>query len=186
MQWFCVELVLFYAVVDELADITFDHALALIVSALIDSVREIFHATDEQIDDTGNRMPSDEEVKQAFHESILTNKYAAGVLYLIESKIRNRSMYSTALLGIGKYSLEHMMPKKWQNYWDNPGTSEMAKARDEILLTLGNLTIITQSLNASIRDTDWETKKAGKGDKGGLRKYAEGIETLSSFLDKEV
>ena len=39
---------LFYDVVDELADITFDHALSLIFSALIDSVREIFHATDEQ------------------------------------------------------------------------------------------------------------------------------------------
>ena len=58
MQWFCVELVLFYAVVDERADITFDHALALIVSALIDSVREIFHTTDEQITALMNDMLS--------------------------------------------------------------------------------------------------------------------------------
>ena len=43
---------------DELADITFDHALALIVSALIDSVREIFHATDEQITALMNDMLS--------------------------------------------------------------------------------------------------------------------------------
>ena len=49
---------LFYAVVDELADITFDHALSLIVSALIDSVREIFHATDEQISAVMNDMLS--------------------------------------------------------------------------------------------------------------------------------
>ncbi len=56
LQWFCVELVLFYAVVDELADITFDHALSLIVSALIDSVREIFRATDEQITALMNDM----------------------------------------------------------------------------------------------------------------------------------
>ena len=49
---------LFYAVVDELADITFDHALSLIVSALIDSVREIFHATDEQITALMNDMLS--------------------------------------------------------------------------------------------------------------------------------
>ena len=51
-----MELVLFYAVVDELADITFDHALAMIVSALIDSVREIFRATDEQITALMNDM----------------------------------------------------------------------------------------------------------------------------------
>ena len=53
-----IAIVLFYAVVDELADITFDHALALIVSALIDSVREIFHATDEQITALMNDMLS--------------------------------------------------------------------------------------------------------------------------------
>jgi len=49
---------LFYAVVDELADITFDHALSLIVSVLIDSVREIFHAMDEQITALMNDMLS--------------------------------------------------------------------------------------------------------------------------------
>ena len=143
---------------------------------------------DELMDkeDTTNRMPSDEEVTSAFHDSILTNKYAAGVLYLIESKIRNRSMHSTALLGIKKYSLEHMMPKKWRNNWDFDGTTAEAEARDRTLLTLGNLTIITQSLNASIRDADWPTKKAGKGEKGGLRKYSEGIETLFGYLDHDV
>ena len=47
------------------------------------------------------------------------------------------------------------------------------------------MTIITQALNASVRDADWKTKKEGKGDKGGLRKYADGIETLSDFLDRE-
>ena len=137
-------------------------------------------------EDTTNRMPSDEEVTSAFHDSILTNKYAAGVLYLIESKIRNRSMHSTALLGIKKYSLEHMMPKKWRNNWDFVGTTAEAEARDRTLLTLGNLTIITQSRNASIRDADWATKKAGKGEKGGLLKYSKGIETLFGYLDHDV
>lgn len=41
------------------------------------------------------------------------------------------------------------------------------------------------TLNASIRDADWATKKAGKGSKGGLKKYAEGIETLSKCLESE-
>jgi len=45
------------------------------------------------------------------------------------------------------------------------------------------LTIITQSLNSSIRDAEWSVKKAGRDEKGGLRKYAEGIELLSPFLD---
>ena len=41
------------------------------------------------------------------------------------------------------------------------------------------------TLNASIRDADWATKKSGLGDRGGLKKYAEGIETLSAYLDAE-
>ncbi len=133
-------------------------------------------------DDKVNRMPTDSEVSAAFSSARLTNKYATGVLYLIESKIRNRSFHSTQLLGINKYSLEHMMPKKWRNNWKFSGSEAEADIRDGTLLTLGNLTIITQSLNASIRDADWTTKRAGQGDKGGLRKYADGIETLSKYL----
>ena len=77
------------------------------------------------------------------------------------------------------------MPKKWRNYWDFEGTPTEKEARDRILLTLGNLTIITQSLNASIRDAAWEKKKKGDGSKGGLELYAAGLETLSSFLVSE-
>ena len=133
-----------------------------------------------------NRMPTDEEVEAAFHESVLTNKYATGVLYLIESKIRNPIFHSTQLLGIEKYSLEHLMPKKWQNHWTFTGDGLAAEKRSRLLLTLGNLTIITQNLNASIRDADWETKKAGKGNRGGLKDYADGIEIFSKCLDEPV
>ena len=103
-------------------------------------------------------------------------------MYLIESRIRDRSLHSTRLLGVAKYSLEHMMPKKWRNKWTTEDEFFDATRRDWVLLTLGNLTIITQSLNASIRDADWQTKKAGSGSKGGLIKYADGIETLSDYL----
>ena len=129
-----------------------------------------------------NRMPSDDEIISAFGESCLTNKYSTGVLYLIESKIRTRALHSTQLLGVNKYSLEHMMPKKWRNHWVFTGDTVASEARDHKLLTLGNLTIITQSLNASIRDADWKTKKEGQGSNGGFLMYAEGIETLSPYL----
>lgn len=133
-------------------------------------------------DDVNNRMPTDTEVTNAFHESVIVNKYAAGVLYLIESKVRARNLHATRLLGVSKYSLEHMMPKKWRNKWIVTDEDFDAAHRDWMLLTLGNLTIITQSLNASIRDADWQTKKTGIGSKGGLIKYADGIETLSDYL----
>jgi hypothetical protein len=131
-------------------------------------------------------MPFDSEIENAMKTNVLTNKQAAGVLYLIESSIRDRSRHSTQLLGLNKYSLEHVMPKKWQNHWAKPDTQQQIIERDRKLLTLGNLTIITQALNASIRDADWDVKKAGRGDVPGLKKYAEGIDTFSDYLAKDV
>ena len=135
--------------------------------------------------DKVNFLPSNEELKQGFNSSCLVNKQAAGILYFIESKIRNRSLQSTQLLGISKYSLEHLMPKKWENNWDKLSTHEDKINRNRKLLTLGNLAIITQALNSTIRDANWTIKRAGKADKKGLNTYAAGLETISQYLSED-
>jgi uncharacterized protein with ParB-like and HNH nuclease domain len=132
--------------------------------------------------DKVNFLPTDEELKDGFNKQVLTNKQTAGILYLIESKIRNRAKQSTRLLGINKYSLEHLMPKKWENNWGKLANQEEKIRRNRKLLTLGNLTIITQSLNASLRDANWTIKLKGKGDKKGLIDYSAGLETISEYL----
>lgn len=137
----------------------------------------------ETRNDKINYLPNDTELKQGFEASILVNKQAAGIIYFIESKIRNRHKQATQLLGINKYSLEHLMPKKWDNKWDRTSNKEAQDYRNFKLKTLGNLAIITQSLNASIRDSNWETKKNGSGNKEGLIHYSGGIETLSPYLE---
>lgn len=132
--------------------------------------------------DKVNFLPSDEELKTGFDNSYLTNKQSAGILYFIESKIRNRSLQSTQLLGMNKYSLEHLMPKKWENHWDKLSTQEEKIKRNRKLLTLGNLTIITQALNSTIRDANWIIKRNGKADKKGLNTYSAGLETMNHYL----
>ena len=106
-------------------------------------------------------IPDNEEVKRGFTESKLTNLQTKGILYFIESAIRP-SASSTHHLGFNQYSLEHMMPKKWRNHWELLD-NEAALNRDRALLTLGNLAIITSSLNSSIRDADWDTKRWVRG-----------------------
>ena len=128
-------------------------------------------------------MPGDAEVRTAFEKSRLYNLQSKGVLYLLESAIRP-GMSSTALLGFNQYSLEHMMPKKWRNKW-GALDDEAATRRDRKLLTLGNLAIITHSLNASIRDADWTTKKQGNGYNDGLALCAAGLATMAGVLEKE-
>ena len=133
--------------------------------------------------DNTTYVPTDKDLENGFMYSRLYNLQSKGILYLIESGIRPANS-ATALLGFEGYSLEHLMPKKWRNNWSACATNELAKERDSKLLTLGNLAIITQSLNASIRDSDWATKKAGKKNKPGLNLCAAGLNTLNDALSK--
>lgn len=132
-----------------------------------------------------NYMPNDIEFKGAFHTKILINKQTLGILYLIESKIRDRQYQSTALLGLSYYTLEHLMPKKWRTTWPAIGNKEQADEIDKKLLTLGNLAIIPGKLNTSISNGDWLTKRNGKNNKPGLLKNATSLETLSQYLESD-
>ena len=130
-------------------------------------------------------MPTDDQLKAGFHTSKLTNSRAAGILYMLESSVRDYDRHGNSLLSMKKYSLEHLLPKKWENNWGTLDSQEAIDQRNSTLLTLGNLTIITQSLNANINDANWKTKLNGRGKHKGLKAYSAGIETLSDYLELE-
>ena len=135
-------------------------------------------------EDASTYFPDDEELLNGFQHSRLTNLQTRGILYLLESYVRPANT-ATTLFGFDGYSLEHLMPKKWRNNWSPCGTEELARQRDIALLTLGNLAIIPQSLNASIRDGNWDVKLSGKGNKPGLKECAAGLSTMYDVLQKE-
>ena len=147
----------------------------------LDKLKTIIEKKSDKI----NFMPTDEDVKKGFNESRLTNKQATGVLYLIEKTIRS-DLNSTEIRFIQEYSLEHVMPKKWRNNWNEKNllNETQKEERDTILRTLGNLTIITKRLNSSISDANWGIKKVGRGKHKGLNEYANGIEIFSEYLSK--
>jgi uncharacterized protein with ParB-like and HNH nuclease domain len=130
-------------------------------------------------------FPSLEELENGFLNSKLTNKQAAGVIYLIESQTRQIGQ-STQLKPFNQYQLEHLMPKKWQQYWNTtPLNENQIEKRNSCLLTLGNLAIISEPLNKSILNKDWKTKKEGNKDNKGLLLLSGGIETLAKYLSFE-
>jgi len=65
-------------------------------------------------------------------------------------------------------SVEHIMPRGWRTYWDeNPKLEQKAaEERDALVNSLGNLTVITQSLNSSLSHRPW-TDVAAEGLKQG-------------------
>ena len=134
-------------------------------------------------EDATTYIPDDIELQNGFDTSKLINLQTRGIIYLLESVIRPTNS-ATILMGFNSYSLEHLMPKKWRNNWPACESGELARKRDSVLLTMGNLAIIPQSLNASIRDAEWGVKKSGKGNNPGLTICAGGLYTLSDVLNK--
>lgn len=130
-------------------------------------------------------VPSDENLLVGFNTSRLTNLQAKGIIYFIEANLRS-SKDALAMLGFSQYSLEHLMPRKWRNHWEPCETSELARARDYKLATLGNFAIITQSLNTSISDSSWAIKKNGKKNNPGLDQCASGLITMENVLSEEI
>lgn len=143
--------------------------------------REALMARVSDPNDASVRLPSDSAFEAGFLNSNLTNQQARVVLYLLEASVRDNRLHSTALSGLSHYSLEHLMPKKWRNHW-GPIGDVAARERDQALRKLGNLSLLSSTLNTAIRDSNWERKRNGTEKRHGLKKYAAGLETLGADL----
>lgn len=87
------------------------------------------------------------------------------------------------------YQLEHIMPKKWEDNWgkiacvDAEGNKlpksddKYKKKRIEKITSIGNMTLLTSSLNSAISNSSFEIKiegeKTKKGNRKGIKDYAE-------------
>lgn len=131
--------------------------------------------------DSSLAMPGDEELLYAFEDNVLLDVRSKGVLYLLESRIRS-SRHSTALKSFNSYSLEHLMPKKWKPKTWPIADPALTESRNLKLKTLGNLALLTQSLNSSISNNSWDIKLNGNSKKKGLKEYATGLDTMAFVL----
>lgn len=137
---------------------------------------------DNKSEDKVLASPNDTDVKEALHHRVLVNDQNTGILYMLESRLHS-SLSATALKGIKYYTLEHLMPKKWENTWDKTNLSQQViDERNEQLYTFGNLAIIPGKLNTSISNNTWQIKLQGKGNKTGLLANASGLHTLDKYL----
>ena len=106
-----------------------------------------------------NKFPSDDEVKTAFSNSILSNQHAKQTLFTIALYQIKTVLNDMTALSSNSFSVEHMMPKKWEENWSIALTDDQKNFRNHKLHTLGNLTIITKNLNSKLRNSAWSNKK---------------------------
>ena len=81
------------------------------------------------------------------------------VLEAIEAHLRSDK---TEVMSQGSLTREHIMPESWQRNWPLPdGISgdEATNARGQAVKELGNLTLVTGKLNASLSNAPWHQKK---------------------------
>jgi len=110
------------------------------------------------------------------------NKLASLILFWIELHRRYEGGMSDILELKYTYSLEHIMPVKWREYWNfdrvphpdgNLSDMDKEKDREEKVYWLGNMTLLKSRLNASLRNYDFERKINGEGRKRGIKHYAD-------------
>lgn len=131
-----------------------------IKSNLITSVFEALQHTLLSYTEDTNRFPNDSDLKKAFANSILSNQHAKETLYII-ALYQVKTLYNdVTALSSNSFSVEHMMPKKWEQHWNALDTQEEINHRNYKLLTFGNLTIITKNLNSKLRNSAWSNKKS--------------------------
>ncbi|WP_147339349.1 DUF262 domain-containing protein [Actinomadura spongiicola] len=129
--------------------------------------------------------PSDEQMKSDLPRlrlyGYLGQPRLRVVLEAIERKLRTDFHEDVPLPS--RLEIEHVMPQAWRTYWnpEPPLTPEQAAERDHRLQTLGNLTLVTRSLNGALSHRPWTDAQAagmrsggeaGLGKRGLLAKYS--------------
>ena len=122
-------------------------------------------------------------------------------MFLIEMMNRNgnEEKYSDAL-NIKAYTLEHVMPQKWNtnNDWlntdsykedgtiiDKNDTQLFIDNRNDAVRSIGNFALLTAKLNTSISNGSFETKIQGNGKKNGagMRQFAAALSTTRGVIE---
>lgn len=95
------------------------------------------------------------------------------VLFCIELYRRRDDAMDVNVLEY-KYTLEHIMPKKWETHWSSVPIvngdivldmqlEESKQYRKEAIESIGNKTLLTCNLNSSIRNASYDKKISGDG-----------------------
>jgi len=110
-----------------------------------------------------SRWPKDEEFKKAIlEEPLYKTLKRSRVRLLLEAFERSLYDKRTEKVDVpSDLTVEHIMPQAWQEHWllNEDANEDEAAFRNHMLQTIGNLTLLTQELNATESNGPWTKKK---------------------------
>jgi uncharacterized protein with ParB-like and HNH nuclease domain len=145
-------------------------------------VSRYFFADDSFIDTAIPHNISRDDIIKSLQS--ISDKLATWLLFWIELYRRFRSeRYDYGCLTYN-YTLEHIMPKKWDTHWkdvavvDDEGAvitdEKVAKQhRDSKIQSLGNMTLLKGKLNSELQNYSFTKKMDGSENHKGIKHYAE-------------
>lgn len=112
--------------------------------------------------------PDDDEIRRELAGIEAYRRLRRGrlrmVLEAVEDTLRGFAggrAFTVAPVTRGVCTIEHILPQEWRANWHDGIDQEDEAERDRIVHVLGNLTLVTQSLNASLSNAAW-TGPTGK------------------------
>ncbi len=126
--------------------------------------------------------------------SSISNKNATLLLFWVELYRRAKDSKQSVKELKYNYSLEHVMPQKWEEFWSKVEVVDSEsiaitdkeaakKERYSKIYSIGNMTLLNSSLNTSLRNYEFSRKIEGEGRKRGIRHYADLGITRFDILD---
>lgn len=112
-----------------------------------------------QLNVTSTYWPGDEEVRAALLVEQAYTRFTRGRLRMFLEAIENAYRAETAQPQVERagFPIEHILPQRWQESWPVEGPLA-ALARQEHVHRLGNLTLLTTSLNSKVSNGAWPAK----------------------------
>ena len=109
--------------------------------------------------------PTDLEVESAFAKLplywLLTRGRLRLVLEGIEEELRTDKVEVKAVPR--NLTIEHIMPQGWREHWPLPSqvddTAKASSERNQMIHTIGNLTLVNRRLNPALSNSPWSDKR---------------------------
>ena len=110
---------------------------------------------------TSTYWPGDEELRATLKTEAVYSRFPRGRLRMFLEAIEDNYRSETHQPQVERkdYPIEHLLPRSWKETWP-VATPEAVEERQARVHRLGNLTLLTQSLNSKVSNGPWPTKRA--------------------------